>query len=482
MLKSLNQRGFAPILIIILILLAGLALGVYLVQQRTNIFPKASVSDPIGPETSLSLSGNTATLVAGMDTTIHILVRSDIEAANIFSAQISYPANLLEIVSSNSSVNDSTYIPIEEDDWLEEYIDNNNGKASFIGGLPDPGYRTSPTTGSVKLISLTFRAKGTGSGEITLDGTSAIYSNSTSENILTTTRNIAIAINPFVAASAAPTSSEQISLTVSPTSVIQGQNISFTWSGVQSPSVNDYIEAYANNSLVLKLYTSSCDSTPGTVVRSSGTCTIAAPATAGSVHAALIKNGFVIASADFSITAPSPSASSAIKLAVKDFWPSIAIKPGGTNLVMRLENTSGSIGIFDFVGSPTSYGPGIDWSPSGGSIGVNQTIEINVKAANDVKPGVYKGTVDLRDGKSGKFTSPFEVTVIAPLPSPSAIALLGDGNNNSRIDLGDMSVLYRYFNKTSFPPAIDMNQDKTINNFDRSLLINLLVEKKILRR
>lgn len=59
-----NQRGFAHIFLI-LFLLAGLAVAVYLVQQKTNIFPKAydSLSGPIsGPITlpvePINLSGS----------------------------------------------------------------------------------------------------------------------------------------------------------------------------------------------------------------------------------------------------------------------------------------------------------------------------------------------------------------------------------------------------------------------------------------
>ncbi len=44
--SKLNQRGIAHILVLLL-LIAGLGVGVYLVQHQTNLFPKAAVSKPI---------------------------------------------------------------------------------------------------------------------------------------------------------------------------------------------------------------------------------------------------------------------------------------------------------------------------------------------------------------------------------------------------------------------------------------------------
>ncbi|MBU1031989.1 hypothetical protein KKE03_03670 [Patescibacteria group bacterium] len=56
---KLNQRGVTHIFLIVF-LLAGLAVAVYLVQQKTNIFPRASVSGPISspaPSVPVPVSG-----------------------------------------------------------------------------------------------------------------------------------------------------------------------------------------------------------------------------------------------------------------------------------------------------------------------------------------------------------------------------------------------------------------------------------------
>ncbi len=58
----LNQKGFAHIFLIIF-LLVGLAIGVYLVQQKTNILPKASEMNPSTPLLKSSEYDNPPTLI-----------------------------------------------------------------------------------------------------------------------------------------------------------------------------------------------------------------------------------------------------------------------------------------------------------------------------------------------------------------------------------------------------------------------------------
>lgn len=42
-----NQRGNLQLVIILVVLVVGLILGVYLVQQKTNLLPKAAPATPI---------------------------------------------------------------------------------------------------------------------------------------------------------------------------------------------------------------------------------------------------------------------------------------------------------------------------------------------------------------------------------------------------------------------------------------------------
>jgi hypothetical protein len=68
-----NQRGFAHILILVLLII-GLFVAIYLVQDHTNLFPRASVSDPISepisPEpSSTSIASASATPTASASAT-----------------------------------------------------------------------------------------------------------------------------------------------------------------------------------------------------------------------------------------------------------------------------------------------------------------------------------------------------------------------------------------------------------------------------
>lgn len=115
---KLNQRG-AVQFIVLLILLAGIVAGVYLVQQTQIYKPKADISKPIGPETSFTLvqSGNPARkcpqIFRGFKwfgfcdveeensnvITVSLYARSDIEEANLFAAKLNFPNDLLEVVT-----------------------------------------------------------------------------------------------------------------------------------------------------------------------------------------------------------------------------------------------------------------------------------------------------------------------------------------------------------------------------------------------
>lgn len=66
--------------------------------------------------------------------------------------------------------------------------------------------------------------------------------------------------------------------------------------------------------------------------------------------------------------------------------------------------------------------------------------------------------------------------------SPASTSDKGDGNNDKKIDLIDLSVLLADFGKSSnFRGGIDMNGDGIINAFDFSQMRNLLIEKGVIK-
>lgn len=127
---KLNQRGAAHLLVPLL-LLVGIIVSVYLVQQTQIYKPKASVSKPIGPETSFTLiqSGNPARKcpqifkgfkwfgfcdVAEENSnviTVSLYARSDIEEANLFAAKLNFPKDLLEVVTIQTNTKGGQICP-----------------------------------------------------------------------------------------------------------------------------------------------------------------------------------------------------------------------------------------------------------------------------------------------------------------------------------------------------------------------------------
>lgn len=177
--SSLNQRG-AIQFIILLILLAGIAVGVYLITSGPlKIFPRASVSSPVTPQTSFILNDPEATKIkqVGSEFKVFIWARSDIEPANLFTAKLQYPSHLLEVVSMDKA---GSFIT----SWVEEYFDNDTGIISLIGGVPAPGLSTVPNNTQF-MVSITFRAKNAGTAVVIFSDDSAIYSNANNIDILT---------------------------------------------------------------------------------------------------------------------------------------------------------------------------------------------------------------------------------------------------------------------------------------------------------
>ncbi len=204
-----DQRGIAHILILV-ILLAGLVGGLILIKNPAIFNPRAGggVSGPAGSETSFTLnprsspysavSGPPFTVAESQWITVDILVRSDVETTNLFAAKLNFPADILEL--SSFQTNHQGAMPVSN--WVEQVVDNQTGEASFIGGIPTPGYKTNTSDSSPVFVTLTFRGLKQGTADITFSSDSAIYSNSSNLDILTVTRPVTISV---VSSSASPT-------------------------------------------------------------------------------------------------------------------------------------------------------------------------------------------------------------------------------------------------------------------------------------
>ncbi len=206
---KLNQQGVITQLLILLLLGAGLAVGIYLVSNKTNIFSKASVSQPIGPETSFTVAGPKGCtgwfcVLPGQaepqeEFDVKVYVRSDVETANLFTARINFPADLVEVTQINT---EGSFIQ----NWVENYYDNATGEISLTGGVPTPGYQTQEGGEAGLMATIIFKAKSIGKGQISFADDSAIFSDTNNINILLVKRPYDISVE----VKAAPTISAPI--------------------------------------------------------------------------------------------------------------------------------------------------------------------------------------------------------------------------------------------------------------------------------
>lgn len=217
---KLGQKGIAHVFLILL-LLVGLGLGVFLVSQRTNLKPKASLSDPTQPESSISLVADQTTYTQGSLLPIKIMVRSDVDSTNLIRAKLNFTQSEVEVVSITKNEDIIT-------NWIEEYYTDryhsdgaSNGTISLAGGITSPGYKTNNTPFEFATVTIRSNAPSgpTSFLNVWINDTdyesSAIFRNSDNQNILSTKRNLSLNIvNQGASPTSAPT--EEPTPTASP--------------------------------------------------------------------------------------------------------------------------------------------------------------------------------------------------------------------------------------------------------------------------
>ena len=158
--------------------------------EEDDPIPSEVPSDPVAETQSSGISGGTEpselayfklagdnlpNFKAGEEYAVKLYVRSDKNEANLFAAKLTFNKDILEVARIDKS---GSFIS----SWSEEFIDNNAGEISLVGGVPTPGYKTA---GSDSLMAtIVFKGKAAGSSTIDFTGESVIYRNSDNEDIL----------------------------------------------------------------------------------------------------------------------------------------------------------------------------------------------------------------------------------------------------------------------------------------------------------
>ncbi len=190
-----NQQGIASLLLIVgvIVLIVGVAVGVFLVQQQQNLRSKASAIDPSTTQNSLYLEApsNITGTTVGEAFSVKVYARTDFVESNLFLAKLSFPTEVVEVESIDYT---NSFIQ----SWVEQFYDNSTGEISLVGGMFDPGYKTSPQTGGALIATINFKSKTTQATQanflINFSADSAIYSNSDNQDIKPTTTGAQIAL------------------------------------------------------------------------------------------------------------------------------------------------------------------------------------------------------------------------------------------------------------------------------------------------
>ncbi len=132
---------------------------------------------------TMSLNSSVVKVTEGSTFTVSVSVNTQGKTINNAEASISYPNDIVEVVSLGYGSSIFTL-------WAEvPSFSNSNGVISFNGGIPNPGY-----TGSGGVMSVTFRAKKVGNASIALSGVAIRENDGLGTNIFSGQRNISIEV------------------------------------------------------------------------------------------------------------------------------------------------------------------------------------------------------------------------------------------------------------------------------------------------
>lgn len=186
-----GKRGVIS-LVGIAVLLLGIVVGAYLVQQKQLFQPKAYSSKeeyPItaeitnAPQEEVGFTIKAPEKVqVGQTVRVSVYAHSDGNVVNLFAVKLRFPVNLLKVEGIEAEA-EKSFIK----NWAQKSFDNNQGLVTFIGGVPSPGVQTQSGSEGLLVAEIVFKAKSQGLVNLTL-GDSAIYKNTDNSNILTTKR------------------------------------------------------------------------------------------------------------------------------------------------------------------------------------------------------------------------------------------------------------------------------------------------------
>lgn len=141
---------------------------------------------PLTHAATLTISPAAVSVSVGDSVTETVFVSSTNQALNAVSGSLSFPHDLLEVVSVSRA---NSVLSL----WVQEpSFSNLLGSITWSGIVPNPGYIGGPAT----LLSIQFRAKAAGTAPIVFSSSAVLANDGNGTNILTATQPSTLTVGP----------------------------------------------------------------------------------------------------------------------------------------------------------------------------------------------------------------------------------------------------------------------------------------------
>lgn len=393
---------------------------------------------------TFSLTSAVSTVAVPNTIPVQVKVRTDTDQANLFAANISFDKNVFMVTGFD---NTNSFVT----QWASQTFDNNNGIINLVGGVPNPGFKTSGQDALMVTINLQAKSPAA-STTIGFDGTSQIFRNSDNANILAGMNNLSVQVTGVIASpspSVAPSPSPSVAPSISPSA---------------SPSIAP---------------------SPSPSV---------APSPSPVVSPSPSPNPSIQASAS-----PSPSPSSqpiACSITTVSWDPTFTVIPvvEGTIAPMTIDSTGNCNGqkvnltVWEddgILGRDAVTSQPLQATFVGNTARSSWVTQFQVDGVNGVNnPPEFLFEAVLAGGSTVITSTGGEVSVVQVNTGQFR---KGDGNRDGLVNLVDLSVLLsrwndsRTINPNSFNDLVDMNDDNVINTFDFSGIVLVLKQLNVIR-
>lgn len=143
---------------------------------------------------TLSLSASSGTIAPGQTVSVAVFVSSPDKALNAVSGVVSFPSDILDVVSVSKSNSIATL-------WVQEpSYSNTTGTVSFEGVIPNPGF----TGASGRVVTITFRGKRGGSAKLSFASGSVLANDGKGTELLSGSTGTTISVGVGAPAPASP--------------------------------------------------------------------------------------------------------------------------------------------------------------------------------------------------------------------------------------------------------------------------------------